>query len=152
MRECGRFTVRILLQLERKLMASGDHRGLRANTCLLHHKKPTKKSWPFFFTPCQMKVSVPSSPSTPPHTHTHLYTLVSPLEPGGSSGRLLDGAGSICQASFPFGMCTVTGQFHPMLMPPQSALTVLSVTLSLAYASSSYLFLPRHRKYAGGEL
>lgn len=48
----GRFIVRILVQLERKLMASWDYGGLRANTCLFH-----QETWGHFFTPSQIRAS-----------------------------------------------------------------------------------------------
>lgn len=52
----GRFIVRILVQLERKLMASWDYGGLRANTCLFH-----QETWGHFFTPSQIRAT--------PHHH-----------------------------------------------------------------------------------
>lgn len=56
----GRFIVRILVQLERKLMASWDYGGLRANTCLFH-----QETWGHFFTPSQIRAT--------PHHHQHSY-------------------------------------------------------------------------------
>lgn len=53
----GRFIVRILVQLERKLMASWDYGGLRANTCLFH-----QETWGHFFTPSQIRASPPPPP------------------------------------------------------------------------------------------
>lgn len=50
----GRFIVRILVQLERKLMASWDYGGLRANTCLFH-----QETWGHFFTPSQIRATPP---------------------------------------------------------------------------------------------
>lgn len=56
----GRFIVRILVQLERKLMASWDYGGLRANTCLFH-----QETWGHFFTPSQIRAT--------PHHHQHSF-------------------------------------------------------------------------------
>lgn len=53
----GRFIVRILVQLERKLMASWDYGGLRANTCLFH-----QETWGHFFTPSQIRAIPPPPP------------------------------------------------------------------------------------------
>lgn len=85
----GRFIVRILVQLERKLMASWDYGGLRANTCLFH-----QETWGHFFTPSQIRATPPPPPalllltpsdySPPPpqhkppslmHIHTHACGL-----------------------------------------------------------------------------
>lgn len=60
----GRFIVRILVQLERKLMASWDYGGLRANTCLFH-----QETWGHFFTPSQIR----ATPPNPLHHHQHSY-------------------------------------------------------------------------------